>query len=216
MRNLIILLALTVLLAGCYNQRKAVDQMTRGIDQYGDTARKIFRDKYPCITTTYDSSKFLGSIKDLEFILWRKNDSLRKTAQRLQAVRDSVRQVLTGDDCPQLLGQATDYIAALNVENQDLKEDIAEFKKRVPLIKPVIQMVEDSSKIKDAYQARDREAAARVKAEAERDHYKQLWEEEQARNKGKLVLRVPWWLLVLAAVGGAAIWKRKSILSLIK
>lgn len=216
MRNLITLLALTVLLAGCYNQRKAVDQMTRGIQEYGDTARKIFRDKYPCITTTYDSSKFLGSIKDLEFILWRKNDSLRKTAQRLQAVRDSVRQVLTGDDCPQLLSQATDYIAALNIENQDLKEDIAEFKKRVPLIKPVIQLVEDSSKIRDAYQVRDREAGARVKAETERDHFRGLWEREQARNKGKIVIRIPWWLIIVLAIGGVAAWKRKFLAGIFK
>lgn len=216
MRKLFTLLALAVLLTGCYNQRKAVDQMQRGITAYGDTARKIFRDKYPCITTSYDSSKFLASIKDLEFNLWRKNDSLRKTTLRLQMVRDSIRQVLTGDDCPELLNQAADHIAGLQIDKEELLEKIDQFKRTLPLIKPVIQLVEDSSKIRDAYQSRDREAAARVKTEAERDHYKGLWDEYQEKRNGSIaVIFVKWWWLLIF-LAGAAIWKRKSILSLIK
>lgn len=214
MRNFITLIALTVLLAGCYNQKKAVDQMTRGIQQYEDTARKIFRDKFPCITTTIDSSKFLGSIKDLEFLLYRKNDSLRKTAARLQAVRDSFRlvQARSGDDCPQLLAQVTDYVAKLHVENQDLKEDAEEFKRRLRNIQPVTEKVKDSSEIKDANQARDKALQELNKTRADRDHYKNLWNGYEKKKAGAIyVLFIQWeWILFLAA--GLFLWaKWKSV-----
>ena len=33
-------------------------------------------------------------------------------------------------------------------------------------------------------------------------------------NRGKLVIRIPWWLLIVLAAGGVAVWKRRLISSI--
>lgn len=214
------LILLAYLLSGCYPVSKAVKQMEKGIQRYEDTARGIFRGKFPCITTGYDSSEFLQSIKTMDSLLVITIRDLRINKERVRIVRDSIRHALKGDDCPELLNQAADHIASLQVDGEGLKDDTARLRADLQKvkaafagIKPVIREIKDSSEIKDALVLRDKAAAeaATWKAKYEADHE---WRTaREAKDKGKIIIRIPWWWLLIAGllIGGGTILYFKKL-----
>lgn len=201
--------------------------MEKGIRSYGDTARSIFRNVYPCVDGKPDSTEFKKSLDSIRKYLADTASKISKaSADRVKEIRDSMirAQVASGDDCSTLLAQATDYIAQSNVTRDSLKWELDSEKSMrrklaayINSIKPVIQPVKDSSEIKDAQVLQAKAEKERDLAIAGRDHYKKLWDEEQDRRKGSIfVLYFKWWWFVIAMLIGAAVVKWKNIVGLLK
>ena len=202
------IIAIVILLfASCSTEKKAVRQMNNGIERYEDTARKLFRKAFPCITTGVDSSQYLESIKRMDVLLQAVTRSAKASEKRLQFVRDSAKLAMSQYDCPELLNQAADHIAGLQVQNEELQDDTSRLKAdlrkvRAALnnIKPVIREIKDSSEIKDAI-------VALWRVTADRDYWKfRAYEEQDWRVKmqnkmaGTLPIYIPWWLIVAAGI----------------
>lgn len=218
MKKLLLLIAIPLLFAGCYNQQKAVKQMEKGIRSYEDTARTIFRSKFPCITVNVDSSAYKAAMQRIDSILTSNSKvDKKKDSIRISYLRDSIKNALKGYDCPELLSQSSEWIARLEEDNQRLRLDSIGWKqerrdilKYVNSLPPVKEQVKDSSEVKDALVLQVRAEKERNLAIAERDHYKKLWDGEQERRKGAIFVWYIkwWWLLIGMAIGGiVAKWK---------
>ena len=172
-----------------------------------------------------DSSGFISSIDSLQNLLQSSKTQAKAYLGRYEQIRDSLRhaQAASGDDCSTLLAQATDYIAMSNIERDSLKmitDDqaarISAAQKQLRNIKPVIQPVEDSAKIHIAYRDRD---AARMDATVWKTMYDtdHAWREKQEKKMaGSLVIYIPWWLVVVAAISTGLLlitWIKKKTLN---
>lgn len=204
-RFLVFLMAILVaaaLLSSCYTQNKAGKQVARALREYPDTAAALIRDDFPCVDGKPDSTEFLKSIDDLKTLLRTADNRAKAYSGRLQQIRDSMRmaQAASGDDCPTLLAQATDYIAEANLTIDSLKWELDSEKgvrkkltSYVNNIKPVIQPVEDSAKIRLANRDRDYWAM-----KYQIDHE---WRVNQEKKmEGTLPLYPPWWLIIVLAI----------------
>lgn len=213
---IITLIILSFLLSSCYNQKKAVKQAVKAMTEYPDTTGAIFREEFPCVPVSVDSTGFKESIAALEKQLDTAKAQKQDTVKRLQEVTDSLkklREQMTADDCPTLLENAEMYGARMQVENEQLKSDLSkkdaslsEARRLIKNIKPIKETVEDSSKIWAAIRERDR-----VQKLYDIDH---AWRtEREAKDKGKVLIRIPEWIIiVLLIIGGlsivARIWKK--------
>lgn len=213
---LLLFTTLLVILSSCYNQKKAVKQAVKAMNEYPDTTGAIFREEFPCVPVSVDSSGFKESIAELEKKLDTAKTQRADTVKRLQEVTDSLkklREQMNSDDCPTLLENAELYGARMQVENEQLKSDLqkkdaslSEARRLLKNIKPIKETVEDSSKIWAAIGDRDR-----VQKLYDIDH---AWRvEREAKDKGKVLIRIPEWIIiVLLIIGGlsivARIWKK--------
>lgn len=209
-----ILASFLFFLTGCYGPNKAGKQVARALQEYPDTAASLIRDEFPCVDGKPDSTKFLKSIDTLKKLLRISSTEAKAYSGRLQQITDSLRraQKNSGDDCNTLLWQATDYIAQCNMTKDSLNkalEDEKEIKRQilrwVDNIQPVIQPVEDSAKIRLLTRDRD-------KALMEANGWKTLYDQDHAwrvkqekRMAGALDIYIPWWLIVLLAVGAGLV-----------
>lgn len=213
---IIMLLVAVVVLSSCYNQKKAVKQAEKAMTEYPDTTGAIFREEFPCVPVSVDSTGFKESIAELEKKLDTAKTQRADTAKRLKEVTDSlkkIREQIASDDCPTLLENAELYGARMQVENEQLNSDmskkdasLSEARRLLKNIKPIKETVEDSSKIWAAIRDRDR-----IQKLYDIDH---AWRVDRvAKEKGNFLIPIPKWIIyLLLIIGGlsivARIWKK--------
>jgi len=197
-------------LSSCYTENKAGKQVAKALREYPDTAAALIRDEFPCVDGKPDSTEFKKSIDSIrKHLADTASKIVKASADRVKEIRDSLiqAQAASGDDCSTLLAQATDYIAQSNVTRDSLKWELDNEKgirRRLAAyinnIKPVIQPVEDSAKIKLANRDLDKALteAAGWKALYEVDH---AWREKQEKKMaGSLMIYIPWWMIIVLGI----------------
>lgn len=207
---IVTLIILSVILSSCYTENKAGKQVAKALREYPDTAAALIRDDFPCVDGNPDSTEFKASIDSLRKQLADTAGKIVKAStERVKEIRDSLirAQAASGDDCSTLLAQTTDYIAQSNVTRDSLKWELDNEKgirRRLAAyinnIKPVIQPVEDSAKIRLANKDRDKAIMEAVgwKALYDQDH---AWRVKQEKKMaGSLVIYIPWWLIIVAGI----------------
>lgn len=174
-----------LLISSCYTVKKAEKQQDKVIDRFPEIAAKKMIERFPRVTvrdtiinTVVDSAGFLLSIREIEEAGWI-IDSLQG---RINALSNDTKET------------CIDFVLlndALKSENKRLKNV-----KPVIIYRDKIQFEEDSSKI--------------FLAEKERDGYKEKYAIDhdwrvlkEKKEKGKLVILIPWWLIIFILVAGA-------------
>lgn len=207
--TLILIVFLSVLAFSCYGPNKAGKQVSKALREYPDTAAALIRDEFPCVDGKPDSIAFKASVDSLRKLLSSSSNQVMSYFNRLQYLTDSIKaaQKASGDDCPTLLAQSTDYIAQSNIQRDSLllaldseKEIRRQILRWVDNIKPVIQPVEDSAKIRLAIKGRD-EAVEELLYWQEMFYKDHEWRVAMEKKiASHYVLYIPWW--ILATIGG--------------
>lgn len=160
---LILLLSLAVvfLVSGCYTKRKATKEIIRASVEYPEVAASILRQRWPCDTTSVDSSGFKKSMEEAnEYI--RILDSIIETniykSDRFEIVADSLRRELSELDsvsvCDSIFEPLYRECSSIKKENDALKKAgkkaesvINRLRKQISEFRPVVQTVEDEAEV---------------------------------------------------------------------
>lgn len=187
----IIVFILIIVFAGCLTAKKASKQQDRIIEKYPSIAAQKLRARFPII----ERETIITVIDSAEFV--RQRDSSLKEAAKSKKSLDSIREKIK--TLPEAVKEVcADYeliIDGLTLENVTLNRLMAN-QKPVIIYKDRTITVEDSSKI---YQL-----------VLDRDEWKQLYAIDhdwrvlkEKKEKGKLVILIPWWLIIFILVAGA-------------
>ena len=178
-----------LLISSCYTAKKAEKQQDKVIERFPEIAAKKMIERFPRVTvrdtiinTVVDSAGFLLSIREIEEAGWI-IDSLQG---RVNALSNDTKKL------------CVDFILlndALSNENKRLIKIISN-------IKPVIEYRERVITVQDT------ETIYLLKREINEwkekyviDHDWRVLKEK--KEKGKLVILIPWWLIVFILVAGA-------------
>jgi len=176
--------------SSCYTEKKAADQVDKALSEYPEVAAKLIREEFPCvdgdttiINITTDSSEFVRT-RDSAILESKKTKvSLDSIRERIKSLPDAVKEVC---------GDYELIIDAQKQENDVLNRLLANVKPKIVYRDNIIR-VEDSAKI--------------FLAIKEKNEYKKLYEidhdyrlKKEAKEKGKLVIYIPKWLIVLLII----------------
>lgn len=207
---LLLVVIVAALLPGCYTEQKATKQVDKAAGQYPEMVAKKTRDKFPCITTSVDSSQYLSSIDSLKKYLGAAEKETDAVKARQQHIYDSlVQQIGLASnefivyDCGEETKAAYAYAAKLQAKTEQQEKTINKLTSSIGSIKPVYVKTEDSAKIflyqKELSRAND--STLYYKTLYQADHEWRLKKEQ--REKGNLVILIPWILIIAAALIGA-------------
>jgi len=134
-----------LLLASCYTNKKAAEQVNKAIDKKPLVALPIFRGKFPCVvtgvTTTYDSSAYLASV-----------DSVKQLADFYKALMDGIEPTYITKYDTVYLKECANYIKDIDrlkrlmiIQEKFNKELFEKTVTAPPVIEKKREQVEDSS-----------------------------------------------------------------------
>lgn len=206
---LILISALT--LAGCYTPKKAEQQTHRALDKYPGVSAGIIRERFPCVTTKTDSASYLNRIDQLKRMADSMSSLVGYSEARAKQIADSLTALIrtdsSGYDCEKEARQAYQYAGKIQSQLEAEKATSNKLRATINALvedarkNPVTRYVEDKANtyILEAEKASLRDDLAKTKKLYDEDH---AWRQKQEKkNRGKVVIRIPWWLIALLGVG---------------
>lgn len=196
---LAVVVAITMLLlSSCYSAKKAESQTNKALIKHPEVVAKIARTAFPCIQKSADSTGYFIALAQRDSVA-AAADSLGNWITYLRGkLSGLVLDSLTAANCGELLQQVESYAKEVEQKNAELSRQIKNIKPATILVP-----IEDSAKIWAAQVLQRR-------AEDSSNKYRILYQQEKtdhdalkAKAKGKVVIYIPIWLLILLALGGA-------------
>lgn len=191
-------------LCSCYTQDRAIRQVEKANDKYPVIVAKKTRDWFPCITTEFDSSVYVSSIKDLNNTLAAYDSSLTEKYYSIDTLTSLIwsyrKRIDEGftNECDSINESLYRECAKSYRQNEDLKSTILQLRKNIENIKPVIKYVSDDSKIFIAREEANKARYEANKSQAQYDTEKELRQALQKKWKGKI--GIPWWVFAILGV----------------
>lgn len=179
-------------MTGCFTESKFNKQFDKAVAKFPTAAAQKTRVAFPCITVSMDSSGFLKSIDDLKKLVYGDSTLFVAKEKRFKEIHDSLVKAISIDtNCLEEIDGCYRYAAEMQSKAEKSEYLINELKKQISSIKPVVQKIEDSAKIKIAMSqaAEMKDTAMKYKLLYDADHSWRISEER--RQKGALVLYIP-------------------------
>jgi|GEM_PF-6686191 len=215
----LLLFILVLSLAACTTAKKA----TRYMREHPPVAAELCAEMFPVETSRTDSTEYLTSK--------RKADSLFSLIEQ-QRILDSIAaaEIVQTIDRLRLDSMNRDNITICDSLNEELYRYASKEKKRadnlqgkvrelqtaVNNIEPKVEYIRDKAKEAVLQNQLNEAIDEGLSLSRDRDSWKGKYEELSKKNKGKLIIRIPWWILILLGAGLLGVAFRKSIFSLIK
>lgn len=188
-----------LMMTGCFTESKFNKQFDKAVAKFPTAAAQKTRAAFPCITVSFDSSRFLQSIDELQQIIYSNSIDFANKEKRYQEIHDSlIGAVRVDSNCIEEIESCYSYGASMQARAEKSEKLVGLLKNQIANIKPVIQKIEDSAKINIAMS----ETAAAISKTAEMKDtamkYKLLYEvdhrwrvAEERKQKGAIVLYIP-------------------------
>lgn len=191
----LVALSLALLLFSCNPANKARRYFALHPEDFAQNCA----DAFPVKEST-DSAGYIESQNRIDSLLdAMKEDSSRHAEEKDIMMGDIDRlSRLAPDDCDSLSEAIYRYAAAETKRADAAEINVKKLKDAAKSIKPVIIEKENTARVEAlTYQLKECIDHG-LKESREKDFYKDKYEQEVKRNKGKLVIRIPWLLLVIA------------------
>lgn len=181
-----------LMMTGCFTESKFNKQFDKAVAKFPTAAAQKTRAAFPCITVSFDSSRFLQSIDELQQIIYSNSIDFANKEKRYQEIHDSlIGAVRVDSNCIEEIESCYSYGANMQARAEKSEKLVGLLKNQIANIKPVIQKIEDSAKINIAMSeaAASKDSAMKYKLLYEADHSWRVAEER--KQKGALVLYIP-------------------------
>lgn len=181
-----------LMMTGCFTESKFNKQFDKAVAKFPTAAAQKTRAAFPCITVSFDSSRFLQSIDELQQIIYSNSIDFANKEKRYQEIHDSlIGAVRVDSNCIEEIESCYSYGASMQARAEKSEKLVILLKNQIANIKPVIQKIEDSAKINIAMSeaAASKDSAMKYKLLYEADHSWRVAEEH--KQKGALVLYIP-------------------------
>lgn len=183
-------ITIAIVLNSCYTQHKAEKQVDKALDEFPSVVANIARQEFPCVKFDTVTNQYFDTS---EYVLQR--DSLKNLAELFKSNADSAIAKLKADSS-YVNGACKDYemiIDTLYAENTKLAL-------RLDNIKPILKTIEKFIPVKDEAESFSlRDSLLKLHDKYTIDHDYRIKREN--RETGRLAVYIPYWLLVLLAVG---------------
>lgn len=210
MKTIILGAVCAICLGACYNQRQAAEQTARAYRHYPALVAELARDKYPCITTSADSSGFLRSQRVTDSLLQKLNTI--STGQEYEQGRllTSIDRLktdsITALHCKSLLTASAVFIKDQQQNADKLTTTIKVLRAAMRNQQPVVLRIEDSARI---YLANKIATEATINYRVSQGLYeKEAAAHSKLQRKLRWAIIVPWWLCLLLAAGILFSWRQ--------
>lgn len=210
MKAILPVIAVLLFFASCTTQKGA----TKYMYTHRDVAAKVYADMFPIIETT-DSSQYLEAKRKIDSLvaaaLYRDAEA-QAEAEQLKADIERLESQPIPEDCNEITEALFRQTGADKRRILRYEKAIADLQKAVDSLKPVKTTKESTAKTTDLENQLTACVIQKQKAIDEGNNWKTKFEKLEEKNKGNLIIRIPWWLIIVIVVLGGLFlfWRAKA------